>query len=369
MKPLALLLGLLASGPGPARGETTMALSRLSLSARQQASGGNYGAYDVLGVIDNPATLIAQPRELAVNATDLVLMSSRENVLGLGVGWMTGSLDTGAWGLALVADQVSTAAFDVVDELGNATGEHVQPVTRRFDVAGAYQRFGLAIGGSIGLSAESYGSLANGSGSGPQGAQVAAGILMPFAGGSAGAALEFPGLGSHDRAGISDLLNAGGSMEALGLILSAGIAVPLSRPAGPLASAGVRWPVVDALDLMAAYSASFVSGVSLALGSSVRAGFSLRSIGLGMDYTLMVPLVSGPGLTQLIALGWDFGDHRPRPVRAPATVTATPDTPEPQASQSPAEGPAPTPAPAASPEAPAGAAPPAATPPAAEPKW
>jgi len=360
LKLLAALLGLLTCGPGPARGETALALARLPLSARQQASGGTYGAYDVLGVAENPATLITQPRELAVNATDLFLMSNKENVLGLGVGWMTGTLDTGAWGLALVADQVSTAAFDVVDELGNATGEHVRPVTRRLDLAGAYQRFGLAIGGSAGFSSESYGSLAGGSGAGPHGAQVAAGILMPFAGGSAGAALLFPGLGSRDHAGIADLLNAGGSMEALGLILTAGVAVPLSRPAGPSASAGVRWPVVEALDLMAAYSASFVSGVPLALGSSVRAGFSLRSIGLGMDYTLVVPLVSGPGLTQLIALGWDFGDARPRPVRAPVSESPAPDTP----AAPPAAAPGPAPAPAAG-----VAPPPPVAPPAAEPKW
>jgi len=363
VSPLPLLFGLLAAAGGPARGETALALARLPLSARQQAAGGTYGAYDVLGVTENPATLITQPRELAVNATDLILMGNKENMLGLGVGWMTGTLDTGAWGLALVADQVSTAAFDVVDELGNATGEHVQPVTRRLDVAGAYQRFGLAIGGSVGFTSESYGSLAGGSGSGPQGAQVAAGILMPFAGGCAGASLLFPGLGSRDHTEIADLLNAGGSMEAFGLIVTAGLTVPLSRPAGPSASAGVRWPVVDALDLMAAYSASFVSGVSLALGSTVRAGFSLRSIGLGMDYTLVVPLVSGPGLTQLIALGWDFGDRRPRPVRTAVLEAPAPDAP----ATHPETTPVPAPTPAAG--SPATAAPPPAQPPAAEPTW
>jgi len=307
-------------GAASAWADSGMAAARVPLSARQQATGGTYGTYDVLGVIENPSILVTQPREVAVNAADVYLFGAQENAIGLGVGWMTGSVETGVWGLALVAGQVATAGFNVVDDLGHDTVERIAPVARRIDLAGAYKRFGLAIGAAIGMAAESYGTLADGVGHGPGGAQVSAGIFKPLNGGSVGAALQFPGLGTHLGATVPDVLNAGGSIEALGLTLTSGLVVPLARPAAPSALVGFRWPIADAFDLAAGYKMTVAPGVSLRLGSSIRMGFSLRSRGLGMDYTLVVPLFSGAGLTNLIALGWDIGDRR-----LPPSVDVRPD--------------------------------------------
>ena len=150
----------LAPGPGGARGDTGLAVTKIPLSARQQASGGAYGAYDVLGVVDNPASLGGQRRMIAVGAADQYLFGSSENVLALGVGWMAGSEETGAWGLAVVAAQVATGGFREVDALGNEGGR-ITPAGRRLDLATVYQRSRIAVGASVGTAGESYGGLAD----------------------------------------------------------------------------------------------------------------------------------------------------------------------------------------------------------------
>lgn len=324
--PLALGLLVFASNPEAARGDSSMAVTRIPLSARQQACGGAYGSYDVLGVVENPASLATQRRMIEVNAADQYLFSSGENVLGLGVGWMNGSADTGAWGVAVVAAQVFTASFNEVDELGNATGRRVSPVGRRFDLATAYQRSSVAVGASMGTAAESYGSLPDDAGKGPSGVQLAVGTLASFDRWSAGAAVQFRGLGGP--AGIPGVVSAGGSVEEAGLRFNASMLAPLAGPAGPAVLAGFRWPVSDSFDLQGAYNASFATGVAASLGGSVRIGFSVRSTRVGMDYTLVVPLSSGLGMTHLITLGWSFGNRRSSP-------QASPPVPSPAESASP----------------------------------
>jgi hypothetical protein len=228
----------------------------------------------------------------------------------------------------MVAGQMSTAPFDVVDAQGDLTGERIAPVARRIDLAGAYQRFGVAIGGSVGVSGESYGDAAE---PGPGGTTITAGLLAPFTHGAAGAALTIPGLGTVKGATIPDVLNAGGTITAIGLAWSGAMIIPLAGPAGPTALAGMRWPVAEAVDILAGYGTTFVSGVPLLNGATIRAGLSLRSDWMGLDYTLTVPVVSGPGITHQLALGWDFGSQRlqntPPAADEPAPAPA-PESPE-----------------------------------------
>jgi hypothetical protein len=127
------------------------------------------------------------------------------------------------------------------------------------------------------------------------------------------------------------VLNAGVAADALGLGFAASLVAPLTRPAAPAALIGTRWPVTDSFDLMAGLKTAFASGVSLTLGSSARLGFSLRSRGLGMDYTLVMPLSTGLGVSNLVALGWDFGERRPEPPAAIAPpLPGREEAPQPQ---------------------------------------
>jgi hypothetical protein len=226
---------------------------------------------------------------------------------------MNGSGKTGAWGVAAVAAQASSAGFDEIDDLGVATGNRVSPVARRLDLAGVYERRGFAAGASVGTAGESYGGQA---GSGPHGMQVTAGLLADFDRWTAGAALQLRGLGSGPEAGIPDVASLGGSVNTGGVWLNGNLSVPFNGPAGPDAIAGLRWPVTGTFDLRASYRMSFAAGVAATLGSSARLGLSLRSTGLGMDYALVVPLSSGLGVTHLIAVGWTWEVRRaPLPAR------------------------------------------------------
>ena len=307
----ALLLFVLTAGSAAAG--TGMAAAGIPLSARQQASGGIYGDPDVLGVAANPAQLSTQLRRLEVGVVDQYLFGSAENVLGLGIGGVTGSADAWAWGAAAVVSQVSTRGFRIVDEIGDETGERVEPVARRADLAVSCQRGRLAGGIAFGAAAESYGSLGDGGGSGPSMIQAAAGMLVAFDTWHAGAAIRL-GLSDTPRgAGGADSVNLGGAADAGGLRLTGSLVVPLAGPAGPDAQAGVRWMVSGAFDLRAAYATAFTKGVGAAAGSSVRAGVSFRSDkGMGMDYTLVVPLEGGLGVTNLIGARWTFGDRSRR---------------------------------------------------------
>jgi len=158
--------------------------------------------------------------------------------------------------------------------------------------------------------------------------QAAAGVAASSDRWGAGAAVQFRGLGGP--AGVPGVVNAGGSLEEAGLWFSGNLFAPLAGPAGPVALAGIRWPVSDAFDLAASYSASFAADVAASLGGSARLGFSVRSDkGMAMDYTLVVPMTSGLGLTHLIGLGWNFG-NRLRYARGPAAPRESPAIPLPQ---------------------------------------
>lgn len=291
--------------PGPVGADSGLGFLRLPLSARQQGGGGAYGVADVLGVAENPALLTAQPRAFAAAGFNQEVFGSSEVVLGLGAGWMTGKPEDGAWGLAVVAEQMTTAAFDEVDPSGNTTGQRVTPSAHRFEVAGAYQVGELSGGFAMGLAGESFGSLPGDAGIGLSTVLVSAGVADAFEDGRIGAAYRFR------QSGVASDVTAGGAYTIIGVWLSADLEVPLAAPAGPALTAGLRVPCSDAFDLQAAYATAVVANVAGSLAGSARLGFSLRGPGLGLDYTLVIPVFSGVGVTNLIALGWDFGEVRP----------------------------------------------------------
>lgn len=307
LRVFAFALVFLAPVPRAARGYGGSGALGVELSARQSASGGAGGEYDVLGVADSPATLTAQPGQFDVNAGVGLLFNSAERALGLGFGWMNGSPGSLGYGLAAIVTQVSVRGFDEVDELGNATGGRVSPVARRIDVAAACQRSGISVGASAGTFAESYGSLPGGTVNGPGGMHGAAGVLASLGRWRAGVAYRFrPRDGGT---GTRDVLGATGAVDLWGIRLTGDLGVPLAGPPGPRALAGIRCPASDAFDLRAGYAASFASGVRTSQGSSVRLGLSLRSTGVGMDYSIVVPLFSGLGVSHLIAVGRAFGSR------------------------------------------------------------
>lgn len=284
------------------------------LSARQQAGGGVLGEPDILGVPGNPAMLTAQATEFDANAGLGYLFESAERIMGLGAGWVNGSPKELAWGIGAVYAQVTTKGFDETDDVGNPTGNRVSPSARRFDAFAAAQRGWAAVGLSAGTASESYGSLPDGIGDGPSGSRLGAGILATFDRWRAGISWRRQSL---DAGGESrNTLEAGGSIVTGGLRISGDLTIPFSGLAGPALLAGVHWPVLPGFDLRAAYADSFAEGVGMARGGSVRAGASLQSRGMGLDYCLVLPVTGGMGATHLLAVGYPFGSRAAPPAAA-----------------------------------------------------
>jgi hypothetical protein len=168
------------------------------------------------------------------------------------------------------------------------------------------------VGVALGTASESYGTLADGTVTGPSMVQAAAGVLASFARWKAGAAIRLGLRETPAGAGGPDVVNGGAAADAGGVWFNGSLDVPVGGPGGPAALAGLCWPVSETFDIRAAYALAFAKGVGTSMGSSVRAGVSFRSEkGLGMDYTLMVPLSGGLGVTHLIGVGWSWG-LRPR---------------------------------------------------------
>lgn len=111
--------------------------SAVPLSVATQGNSGNFGRYDVLRVLANPALLANQPTTWEVGFSDQTMLGFGKNVWGLVGAWAGPSMALGTPGAAVVVSgSTSLVSVEELDVFGAPTGTEVTAGGLQFGGAG-----------------------------------------------------------------------------------------------------------------------------------------------------------------------------------------------------------------------------------------
>ena len=313
----AILAGIISSvalaSPVVADSVGTMEFTRVPMSVREAGSGGMFGTYDVFKAFDNPALLAMQSRSFEVGMANQNMFGGQQNHTSLAGGWSGQSVDSGTYGLAILASRYSIGSIKLMDFEGNQ-GASVSPQGTRFGAVGAYQWEFLSLGAGYEMIGETLG-VKNTAGEDVslQSSIIHAGALLRLGRLDVGVAYRNVG-------GIDGALNAGGAINFNGFFkgtIGGETCIPMASADyastwNGWSSAGITWNAHKYLDIRAGMVIPSAKAMSGSVSSSFRAGFTAHL----RDWTLDYAFLSGGDMSgsHALALGWAYGAERPKPV-------------------------------------------------------